>query len=115
MPDARASAAPLAYLHFELSESGAGVNTLEAMATTAAHRLEAAAAVAAVMAEVAQVLDWAQQHFPNTQGPLDDGHDWQHELQTHSDDAGWHQVTLTLSASDAFVAEFRQAFGAALA
>jgi hypothetical protein len=97
------------YLHFELSESGDGVTTLEAMASTAAAQHEA------VMAEVQQVLAWAIRHFPHTQGAVDDGNDWQHDLQL-SLQAGvqgrtWHSVTLTLSASDAFVAEFLPAFG----
>lgn len=76
---------------------------------------------AAVMAEVQLVLDWAERHFPHTQGPVDDGHDWQHELQVqvqaapaatpgHSGGA-WHSVSLTLSCSERFVAEFLQRFG----
>lgn len=102
------------YLHFDLSESGDGVTTLEAMATTRAEQH------AAVMAEVQQVLDWASRHFPNSEGPVDDGHHWQHDLQVsvENDSAGaapggaWHCVTLTLSGSDAFVAGFLPVFGA---
>ncbi len=97
------------YLNFDISESGDGVTTLEAMAATRADEQ------AAVMAEVQQVLDWAWQHFPHSHGPVDDGHDWQHELQTgvEGGEAGrsWHSVTLTLSGSDRFVAEFLPRFG----
>ena len=99
----------LLYLNFDISESGDGVTTLEAMAATRAEQH------AAVMAEVQQVLDWARRHFPHTHGAVDDGNDWQHDLQltveSGLEDGAWHSVTLTLSASDAFVAEFLPAFG----
>ena len=88
------------YLSFELSESSDGVATLEAMASTAAGQH------AAVMAEVQQVLDWARQHFPHTQGPADDGMDWDHDLQVSVEDGQWHAVTLTLTGSQRFVEEF---------
>ena len=105
-----AHAAAVRYLIFEVSESGDGVTTLEAMAATAPARH------AAVLAEVQQVLDWAHQHFPHTHGPVDDGNDWQHDLQVTVESGlqgcAWHSVTLTLSGSDAFVAEFLPAFGA---
>lgn len=99
------------YLNFDLSESGDGVTTLEAMATTSSEQH------AAVMAEVQQVLDWAMRHFPHTQGPVDEGHDWQHDLQVTVEGGqevgAWHSVTLTLSGNDSFVTEFLAVFGAA--
>ncbi len=98
------------YLSFDLSESGDGVTTLEAMAATDAQQH------AAVMAEVQQVLAWAHHHFPHRHGPVDDGYEWQHDLQVTVDSAPgghtWHGVTLTLSASDAFVAAFLPALAA---
>ena len=105
------------YLNFDLSESGEGVTTLEAMATTGADHH------AAVMAEVQQVLAWAERQFPHSHGPVDDGCDWQHELQVvvepgaPSSEEGstprrtWTCVTLILSGSTRFVAEFLQRFG----
>jgi len=57
-----------------------------------------------------QVLAWAAQHFPHSQGPLDDGNDWHHDLQLQVEEGAWHSVTLTLSGSDRFAAEFLQAF-----
>jgi hypothetical protein len=93
------------YLSFELSEGDDGVTTLEAMAATAA------AQHAAVMAEVQQVLDWAWSGFPRSHGPVDDGHDWDHELQLTVDDGHWHSVTLTLTGSQRFVDAFFAAFG----
>jgi len=93
------------YLNFDLIEGADGVTTLEAMASTAA------AQHPAVLAEAAQVLEWARQHFPNSHGPVEDGHDWDHDLQVHLDDAPWHAVNLTLTGSPRFVEAFRAAFG----
>lgn len=90
----------LRHLSFDLSEGEDGVTTLEAMASTqaAVHPL--------VMAEVQQVLDWAWRRFPHTHGPADDGMDWDHDLQVHTESGGWHTVVLTLTASSAFAEAF---------
>jgi hypothetical protein len=64
------------------------------------------------MAEVHQVLDWAWQRFPHTHGPVDDGMDWDHDLQVSVEDGHWHAVTLTLTGSSHFIDEFLRAFGA---
>lgn len=93
------------YLAFDLSEGAEGVTTLEAMASTSVDQH------AAVMAEVQQVLDWAGRHFPHTQGPADDGMDWDHDLQVTVGGGGWHAVTLTLTGSPRFVEELLAAFG----
>jgi hypothetical protein len=93
------------FLSFELSESTDGVTTLEAMAATPA------AEQAAVMAEVQQVLDWAWRHFPQGHGPVDEGHDWDHDLQVSVEDRRWHAVTLTLTGSPRFIAGFFDRFG----
>lgn len=93
------------YLSFDLSDDTEGVTTLEALASTSAEQH------AAVMAEVQQVLDWAWRHFPHTHGPVDEGMDWDHDLQVGIEPGGWHAVTLTLSASPRFVDEFFAAFG----
>lgn len=89
------------YLNFDHSESTDGVVSLEAMASTAAAQHDA------VMQEVQQLLDWAWQHFPDTHGPVDEGMDWDHDLQVSVDgDGPWHTVTLTLTASPRFVEAF---------
>ena len=67
---------------------------------------------AAARAEVQQVLDWAWRHFPHTHGPVDEGMDWQHDLQVLVEAGGWHTLTLTLAASERFAAAFQAAFGA---
>ncbi|WP_240636156.1 hypothetical protein [Caldimonas tepidiphila] len=93
------------YLTFDLSEGADGVTTLEALASTSAeHQAE-------VLAEAQQVLDWARQRFPDTHGPVEEGMDWDHDLQVSVEDGQWHSVTLTLSGSPRFVEEFFARFG----
>ncbi len=93
------------YLIFDLSDDAHGVTTMEAMASTSA------AQHAAVMAEVQQVLEWAWRSFAQTHGPLDEGMDWDHDLQVSVEDGGWHAVTLTLTGSQRFAEEFAREFG----
>ena len=99
----------LRYLSFEPSDDADGVLTLEALASTP---LAAAAIHAAVLAEVQQVLDWAWQQFPHSHGPLDDGHDWDHDLQVAIEVSQWRAVSLTLAASPRFAAALFATFGA---
>lgn len=94
------------YLSFDLSDTDDGIITLEAMAATEPARH------AAVMAEVAQVLDWARRQFPHTHGPADEGMDWDEDLQV-SEDGPWQVVTLTLTGSARFVEALMRAFPAA--
>jgi hypothetical protein len=105
----------LRYLSFELSEDTDGVSTIDAEAATEASQL---ALVAAVEAEVQQVLDWAWRTFPHTHGPVEQGFDWDHDVQhtlvRSGDGHGWHTTALTLSASAAFAEAFAQRFGEAL-
>ena len=93
------------FLSFDLTDSSDDILTLEAMASTreAEH--------AAVMAEVAQVLAWAQAEFAGRQGPVEDGHAWDHELLVQHEAGGWITVTLTFSASPEFAGAFQAAFG----
>jgi hypothetical protein len=93
------------YLIFDLSEDTEGVTTLEAVVSTKAERH------AAVMAEVHQVLAWAWRRYSRTHGPVDEGMDWDHDLQVTVEDGDWHAVTLTLAGSPRFVEAFLAAFG----
>lgn len=95
------------YLQFDLSDDADGVTTLEAVAATGPERH------AAVLAEAQQVLDWAWRLFPHTHGPIDEGHDWDHDLQVVVEGERWHVVTLTLAASSRFADAFSAEFGAA--
>ena len=98
---------PTRYLTFDLSDGadgGDGITTIEAMASTAA------AQHAAVMAEVQLLLDWAWRQFPRSHGPVDEGMDWDHDLQVSVESGEWHAVTLTLTGTPPFTAAFIAAF-----
>lgn len=92
------------HLTFDLTDSADDILTLEAMASTreAEH--------AAVMAEVHQLLAWANAEFAGRQGPVEDGFAWDHELLVQLEDGGWVTVTLTFSASPEFAEAFQAAF-----
>jgi hypothetical protein len=93
------------YLSFDLSEGSDGVTTLDALASTSA------AQHAAVLAEAQDLLAWCRREFPHTEGAVDEGMDWDHELQVSVEDGGWHSVALTLTGSPRFVEAFLAAFG----
>jgi hypothetical protein len=93
------------FLTFDVAEVDDGVSSLEAMASTVAGQH------ASVMAEVQQVLDWAWHRFPGSHGPIDDGMEWDHDLQVTVEEGGWHTVTLTLTGTGRFVEELFATFG----
>lgn len=95
----------LRFLSFQLDEVDADVASLEAMASTALEQH------LNVMAEVQQVLDWAWREYPGSHGRIDDGMDWDHDLQVTVEDGAWHTVTLTLTGTARFVQEFVATFG----
>jgi hypothetical protein len=66
---------PLHYLDFDYGEDTEGAGTLEAMASTWPEQ------IAAVHAEVAQVLSWAFATFRDRRGPIEEGGDWDYDLQ----------------------------------
>ena len=92
------------YLTFDVEEVDDGVSTLEAMASTAADQH------ADVISEVQQVLDWAAVHFPHSHGRVDEGMDWDHDLQVQVEPGGWLAVTLTIAASPRFTEALLAAF-----
>ena len=120
---------PLDYLDFEYSEDDHGQGTFDAMASVLpAH-------VPALHAELTQVLAWACDTFGPDSGPLDEGCDWDYDLQLTDDTAAQgrigfepstrslcvqmppgaashnrHTVTLTLGGTPAFCAAFQQVF-----
>lgn len=65
----------LNYLDFDYSEDADGNGTFDAMASVAPAQL------AALQAEVVEVLQWAQAQFPHACGPLEEGGQWQYDLQ----------------------------------
>ncbi len=70
----------LDYLDFDYSEDEEGTGTWDAMASVKAER------VPALAAEIAQLLRWARRQFPGQQGAVDDGFDWDYDLQAQDDD-----------------------------
>ena len=120
----------LDYLDFDFSEDADGHGSFDAMASAAPAQL------AALQAEVLRVLEWAHHDFAGQRGPLDDGGDWDYELQGVQEIAtplevrydpaavrlqlepgatGAPRVTLslTLSGTPQFCAAFRDAFAIA--
>jgi hypothetical protein len=99
----------LNFLDFDYSEDPQGGGTFDAMASVRPEQ------VTAVRAEIAQVLDWAHAAFPGQQAPLDEGGEWDVDLQEASEGdtaAPWQTLTLVISGSPQFCAAFRQRFGA---
>ncbi len=119
----------LHYLDFDYSEDAQGHGSFDAMASTApAH-------VAAVRAEIAFVLDWAHAAFADMRAPLEEGGEWDYNLEGQQEwtahealsydevtgkfsgqlspaGAPRHTVTLSLSGSAQFCAAFRERFDA---
>lgn len=119
----------LSYLDFDYSEDDQGISTWDAMACVPAQRL------AALLAEITLVLNWAQQQFGGQRGPLDEDGLWDYDLQSQSEDhapalhlhydeeAGQlalgqppepharYTLTLTLSGSPPFAQALRARFG----
>lgn len=114
----------LQFLEFDGSDDSEGVVCWDALAQPAARH------TSALLHEVAQVLTWCHQWSPRSPGALEDGADWDFDLQIHWDSlavqAHWdiptkslvlsptptesHEVTLSLSISGApsFCAAFRE-------
>lgn len=120
----------LDYLDFDYSEDAQGHGSFDAMASAAPAQFPA------LQSEVLRVLDWAHRDFPGERGALDDGGDWDYELQGVQEVAttldvryepqarqlqledgatGAPRITLslTLSGTPQFCEAFRRAFGLA--
>jgi len=105
MNDVPAGPPRLQFLQFDASDDADGVTSFEAVAATRADRH------AAVLVEVQQVLDWVASRCPHGPGPLDEGHDWQHDLHVATEGDGWQVVTLTLAVSPGCAEVLGAAFG----
>ena len=116
----------LDYLDFDYSEDDEGTATWDALASATAERLPALAA------EVEQLLRWAHRAFAGRRGAIEEGGDWDFDLQAQHDDGtpldirydeatGRLQLAaasgartslgLTLSASAAFSDALRRQYG----
>lgn len=85
---ALAQAGPLqfAYLDFDHSDDAEGAHCWDAMACLPPERLDA------LCAEIARLLAWAHSRFPGRRAPLDEGGDWDYDLQAQTT----HGTPLTL-------------------
>jgi hypothetical protein len=119
----------LNYLEFDYSEDADGIGTFDTLAATATvHH-------AAVIAEVTAVLAWAYDAFEAQRAPLNDGGEWDYDLQgwrefsamdvLHFDErsgelsiqsqpagAARHSVSLSVTGTPGFCAAFRERFHA---
>lgn len=117
----------LNYLDFDYSEDADGVGSFDALAATMS------AQHATVLSEVAAVLKWAQHTFEGQRAPLDEGGEWDYDLQSwrefsavdslYFDDksgelsvqpqpagAARHTVSLSITGTPIFCAAFRERF-----
>jgi hypothetical protein len=97
----------LQFLVFEHSEDPQGGGSFDAMASVRQAQL------AALRAEVAEVVGWAETAFAGQRAPLDEGGEWDMDLQEQVDAASplWHVLTLSISGSAPFCAAFIERFG----
>lgn len=119
----------LCYFEFDYSEDADGAGTFDALAATAPEQNTA------VLAEVAVVLAWAYDAFEAQRAPLEEGGEWDYDLQgwrefsavdslhfdehssklsTQSQPAGVarHSVSLSVTGTPSFCAAFRARFHA---
>lgn len=118
----------LQYLDFDFSEDGEGTGTWDAMASATPQQWPA------LLDEVAQVLRWAHNHFAGQRGPVEEGGDWDFDLQcvqevvtpqqlhydvdeqtlrmqTDSASSQRHTLSLSISGNTHFSAALRAHFG----
>lgn len=117
---------PLDYLDFDYSEDDEGTGCWDALASVPATR------VPALAAEIEQLLRWAHGRFAGRRGPVEEGGDWDYELQAQDESGhplpwrfdarsatlhsaacgeGRTTVSLSLSGSAAFGQALGEAFG----
>jgi hypothetical protein len=114
----------LQFLEFDCSEDSEHVVCWDALAQPAARHNSA------LLREAAQVLTWCHRFSPRSPGALEDGADWDFDLQIHMEStaiqADWHTATqalvlsptpsendkislsLSISGAAAFCAAFRE-------
>ena len=97
----------LAFLDFDYSEDVQCGGSFDAIASVRQAQL------AALRAEIAEVVEWAETAFAGQRAPLDDRGEWDMEQQERVDVASplWHVLTLSLSGSAPFCAACIQRFG----
>ena len=100
----------LDYLLFDASEGDDGTALFDALASVLPEN------AAAVEAEIAAVLDWAEATFPGRRGAVEEGGEWDADLQVVPDDGGRRRsYALSISGTPTFGNAFREQFAASLA
>ncbi|AGU50143.1 hypothetical protein VAPA_1c30540 [Variovorax paradoxus B4] len=94
----------LRYLDFDYSEDTEGHGTFDAMASTVPTRTHE------VLAEIAQVLAWADAAYPDARGALDEGAAWDFDLQQTREAPELDTVSFSLSGTEDFCAALRERF-----
>ena len=100
----------LRWLDFDHSEGSDDTGVFDAMASVLPHD------AAQVEAEIAQVLAWAEATFAGRRGPVEQGGEWDSDLQVvqERDATGLrHSFSFTLCGSAAFCEAFSEEFGEA--
>lgn len=98
----------LRYLDFDYSEDEQGWGCFDAMASVLPPQRPA------LQMEAAQVLHWAHATFAHQQAPLDDGGEWDYDLQEQQESTPSgpprHTLTLSISGTPQFCDALRQQF-----
>ena len=101
----------LSYLVFDYSEDNGEGGSFDAMASVLAPQ------VPEVEAEIAQVLAWAKAQFPGVQRPVEDGGEWDLDLQVVSvnDPIPRQTYALVIAGTPTFCDAFHLKFASAIA
>jgi len=97
----------LRWLDFDYSEGNDGTGVFDAMASVELRH------VAEVQAEVDAVLAWAESTFPGRRAPVEEGGEWDADLQVGDEDSNPPRrlFSLSIGGSAAFCQAFGERFG----
>ncbi|MDM0045130.1 hypothetical protein QTH91_11605 [Variovorax dokdonensis] len=69
---------------------------------------------ARVEAEIATVIAWAERSFPGRRGPIEEGGEWDADLQVSREQDGRRTYALSITGTRTFAEAFREHFAQAL-
>lgn len=100
----------LRYLVFDYSDDTGDGGSFDAMASVLAPQ------VAEVEAEIAKVLAWVHARFPGMQGPVEEGGEWDIDLQVVAENeaAPRRTYSLVLAGTPGFCEAFQLKFGSSV-
>ena len=97
---------PLRWLDFDYSEGTDDTGVFDAMASVVPQH------AAAVEAEIAEVLAWAEATFAGRRGPVEEGGEWDSDLQVLEEDDGARRTfSLSIGGTRVFCEAFSARFG----